>query len=325
MPRHAEAADTGASVMPGARPAAAKEKMEDELPPVRATGSRWLAFINLFLALLLVAAVGGLVYMAANFLKPIGEVVVPNLVGKRLADAKTMGIEQKFELKIVDEEFRDKEPNGTIFKQAENPGNKVKQGKAIGVWVSKGPRMVEVPDVRDMTFDKARRVLESKGLRLGSYRGEYDPLTPKGTVLRQMPEPGENRARGTKIDLVISRGEEPTPDPYTAPTPEPSTEPTPEPDATPTPEQEPTPEPDPTPTPEGEKVRTRYFHIGYDIPDDGERHRIRIDVLDDDGPRTVYNSSRRAGGRVDRDVQARGSRISIKVYDNDELRSELKK
>jgi eukaryotic-like serine/threonine-protein kinase len=330
MPRRTDTGnDAGSSVMPVAgraakSGAAVKESMDDDSPPVRATGSRWLAFINLFLALLLVGAVGYLIVMAANFLKPIGEVVVPNLVGKRLADAKTMAIEQKFELKIVDEEFRDKEPNGTIFKQGENPGSKVKQGKPIPIWVSKGPRMVDVPDVRDMTFDKARRVLESKGLRLGNYRGEYDPLTPKGTVLRQLPEAGENRARGTKIDLIISRGEEPaapTPDPYAQASPEPET--TPDPDATPTPDAEPTPEA--SPTPEGEKARARYFHIRYPVPDDGERHKIRIDVLDDDGPRTVFNRSRKAGGEVEYDVEARGSQISIKVYDNDELRSELKK
>ena len=57
----------------------------------------------------------------------------------------------------------------------------------------------------------------------------------------------------------------------------------------------------------------------YKVPNDSAPHRIRIDVLDNDGPRTVLDETRESGETVQQDVQAVGERITIKLYDNDVL------
>ena len=284
-------------------------------------GSRWLTFINLFLGLALIAGIGGLVYMTMNFLQPTSEVVVPNLVGKTLTEAKTEAIDKKFELAIVDQQYMDKIPSDQIYQQKPEPGRRIRQNKQVSLWVSRGPRMADVPDVRGMSFDLARRVIEKNGLRVGNYTYEYDPLEARGNVLRQMPDQGENRPRGSKVDLVLSKGEEPTPTPEPLPSTDYVPDDSPSPDATP---DEPRASASPA-VPGDTESQTRTFSVGYKVPSDNQQHRIRIDVIDRDGPRTVYDETLQAGGKAAMDVQGVGRKVTIKLYDNDALRSEQTK
>ncbi len=282
-------------------------------------GSRWLTFINLFLGLVLIGGIGGLVWMTMNFLQPTSEVVVPNLVGRTLTEAKTESVDKKFELAIVDQQYMDKIPADTVYQQKPEPGRRIRENKQVSLWVSRGPRMSAVPDVRDMSFDLARRVIEKNGLRVGNYTYEYDPLAARGNVLRQSPEGGENRPRGTKIDLILSKGEEPTPTPEPLPLPDYIPEDVPV-------SGEGTGEPGTSPDVPGDaESKTRTFAIGYNVPKDGQPHRIRIDVIDRDGPRTVYDETLKSGDKAAMDVQGVGKRVTIKLYDNDALRSEQTK
>ncbi|MBC8102644.1 MAG: PASTA domain-containing protein [Cytophagales bacterium] len=330
-----EARRGGAAVPPRATPAEAQGISGDEDEAINdrrgnkrknssggnggngGNGSRWLTFINLFLGLALIGGIGGLVWMTMNFLQPTSEVVVPNLVGRSLTEAKTEGIDKKFSLAIVDQQYMDKVPSDQIYQQRPEPGRRIRQGKQVSLWVSRGPRMAEVPDVRDMSFDLARRLIEKNGLRVGNYTDEFDPLAPRGNVLRQSPESGENRPRGTKIDLVRSKGEEPPPTP----------EPLPSIDYVPddTPPDDPLTDDAGNAVPEEADNRTRTFTVPYKVPRDDQPHRIRIDVIDRDGPRTIYDETLQAGEKVSADVQGIGKRITIKVYDNDALKTEQTK
>ncbi len=288
--------------------------------PVRAKGTPWLAPLNLFLAIILVGAIGGLYWVIMSGNKPDAVIILPSLVGKTLTEAQDIAKDKHFELALVARDFRESEPKDVIYQQGITAGRSIKPGKQVPIWVSDGPRMVIVPGVRDMGYDLARKTLERAGLGLGSVKADYDPIAPKGNVINQTPPAGENRPRGTKVELVISKGEEPPPTPEPAPTYSPTTESTPSPDAAPT--DAPSPASPATPP-------THYYKIVYPqapIPAGDEPHRVRIDVLDDDGPRTIKDTTVNAGEQVRLDkVKVVGDKITIKVYDNDELKVEINK
>ncbi|HVK04276.1 MAG TPA: PASTA domain-containing protein [Armatimonadaceae bacterium] len=272
-------------------------------PPVRTpNGSRWLLALNLFLAIVLAGVVGYLIWFTFKAIEPSRAITVPNLVGKTLTQAKQLAQERKFQIDVVDETYHDKKPSGTILQQRPEPGRQILESAKVSLWVSSGPRMVEIPDVRDVSFEKARELLEKAGLRLGERKSEWDPLVSRGNVIQQMPQPGENRPRGTRIDLVLSKGAEPlpTPEPYIEPTPEPIPD-------------------EPQPDEPGDAPQTRILSVGYNVPNDAAPHRIRIDVVDIDGIDTVYDEMREPGDKIERDVEGRGKRITIKLYDNDVL------
>jgi serine/threonine protein kinase len=292
---------------------ARERDLEPAPPPPPVRGNRWLLSLNLFLFSLVLAGAAALAYMTLNFFQTPSDVIVPNLVGRSMTLAEARAAQGKFTLSVVDERYMDdkKYPASTIYRMEPEPGRHIREGKPVKVWVSKGPRLVVVPDVRDMSVEGAKRTLENTGLRLGQRTYQFDPLVAKGNVLSQTPDTGEEVPRGQTIKLVLSKGEEPPPPPIYMPIETPETS---------------TPE---TPADEGDVGagdRVRLFTVRY--PDrgalsaEGAPHRIRIDVTDKSGTRTVYDEEHAAGERVEEEVEGVGKRVTIKLFDNDELKSE---
>ena len=134
---------------------------------------------------------------------------------------------------------------GNVIRCEPAGGEQVDEGSRVTVFVSSGEETVAIPRLRGQTEEQARGTLESAGLELGAISREFDPDVPEGAVIRSDPAEGVDRPVGDQIDLVISRGPEPTPTP--SPTPIPTPVPTPIPTPVPTPI--PTPVPTPIPTP----------------------------------------------------------------------------
>lgn len=282
-------------------------------------GNRWLLSLNLFLFALVLAGAAGLAYMTLNFVQAPSDVIVPNLVGRRVREAEALAKDRKFALSVVDERYMDnkKFPAETIYRMDPEPGRHIRAGKPVKIWVSKGPRLVVVPDVRDMAVEGAKRALENAGLRLGQRSYQFDPLVAKGNVLSQLPDAGESEPRGKAVNLVLSKGEEPPPPPIYVPATEPDVS------APASVEAGAIGGGNDTGGNAGDRVRL--FTIRYPIPNDGVRHRIRIDVTDKDGTRTIYDEERDGGERIQEEIEGVGRRVTIKLFDNDELRSEQTK
>jgi serine/threonine-protein kinase len=66
---------------------------------------------------------------------------------------------------------------------------------------------VEVPDVREVTLDQGRLILETRKLFLLVESEREDPSIPEGSIINQSPVPGSFVKRGTPISVVVSKGE----------------------------------------------------------------------------------------------------------------------
>lgn len=307
-------AETAASPAAADKKSRKRELEPETAPPPRRTGGVLLA-INLILLLALVGS-GALVFKWIRpFLSPANEVIIPDLRGKSITEARAIANDRRFRLVVEEGEgdFRDDKPAGVIYDQKERADGKktIVEGKEIFVRVSKGPEMVLVPNVEETTLDKAQKDLEKAGLKVGVTTRRFDYITPNGVVLEQLPrgDGTERRARGTKIDLVLSKGPEP------APTPEPTPPPTPEPRMT-------DPGTDSTGLPDPEDTRQRTFRVPYKVPQDGQQHRIVIQIEDSEGTHTGYEKTHEAGQSLTAEVTGVGRPITIKLYDNDDLRAQ---
>lgn len=334
LPREAEST----IVMPTSSPTAAPRQRGDGRAPVeprRRNGGRWLAALNLFLFTLLVASVAALGYVALFFVRAPQDVVVPSLVGRSLEEAKTLGHARNFKVDVVEEIYRENEPAGTIYQMKPTAGLHIREGRTVSVWVSKGPRLVDIPDVRDMSIERARLFIEKAGLRIGKVKKEFDEVVAAGNVIQQSPDAQENKPRNTRVDLVISKGLDLPPAPIE---PAPLPEETPDNSAAGTlPGDEgavsaPPPADDGTQTGNADGItgddsggaagRSRVFDLAYPIPSDDAQHRIRIDVTDREGMRTVYDDVHESGRKFAHEVEGYGRLINIKLYDNDVLKYE---
>ncbi len=113
------------------------------------------------------------------------------------------------------EEASDTIDEGRVIRSEPGAGTTVTADDTITLYVSTGPEQttVGVPDVRGMTLERARSMLESYGLSVGQVRNEENDQTA-GQVFRQSVSPDTQVEAGTSVDLYVSTGpsqQEPTP------------------------------------------------------------------------------------------------------------------
>jgi hypothetical protein len=165
---------------------------------------------------------------------------------------------------------------------------RVKKGSRVKVWVSKGSRYAEVPDVAEMSEVRAREVILKADLIIGDVNNAYDDRVPIGCVVRQSPRPGTKHDRGTVVNFTLSMG--------------------------PKPPEEPTGEEETT-----DETGRREFDVKFSVPDDSPNpSRVNIVVIDSMGRSTVYDEQLRPGDPVETTVYGYGSRVEIQVYLNGE-------
>ena len=101
-------------------------------------------------------------------------------------------------------------------------GEQVPEGTTITVLFSDGPE--KVPNVVGMTQEEAEQALKQAGFKAFVTTSD-DTEEPKGTVIEQNPDGGEERPAGDSVTIVVSSFEEPTETPTATPTPHPRSRP----------------------------------------------------------------------------------------------------
>lgn len=160
--------------------------------------------------LLLSVLTGAFLWFRYYFLVPIVE--VPPLLGLQVEDARLLLAEKGLDYYVLREVYSEEEA-GVVVDQEPKPSSIRKSGvgEKVGLIVSKGRELAQVPDVRGQTQAGAAAVLAQRNLEAGTLREEYDPVTPVGLVLGQEPAPRTQVPAGTKVALVLSLGPPPQP------------------------------------------------------------------------------------------------------------------
>jgi serine/threonine-protein kinase len=136
------------------------------------------------------------------------QVVVPDVVGLRQAEAEEQLGEAGFE---VEAERRPSKRDEGIVVEQDPPGEEeADEGSTVTIFVSSGPRQVDVPDLTGMTRGEAEEELEGEGLELGEVFREANADVEEGQVFDQDPGPGEQAETGSPVDITVSAGPEPT-------------------------------------------------------------------------------------------------------------------
>jgi len=284
--RGAEAEET----LPSAEPIDVDVE-EEERPGLLGSATR-LAFLVFALAVLVLA-----ITIAWSIFSKPSTVSTPQLVGLTWSEAEKVAREAGLTLAEVEERYNDDYPEGQIYQMLPETGMQIKKGQTIKIWVSKGPRFIEAPDVVNAPEELARTEILKTGLTVGIVTQEYNDTTPAGSVAKQDPAPGTKLERGKPVKLVISLGKEPE-------VPEPTSEET------------------TVGTPEEGGVRS--FNVNVTVKNGPDPQLVRIVVVDDNGENEVYNDYHHPGDRLRQVVTGIGSRIEIRVYVNNTLYREVK-
>ncbi|MFM9367403.1 Stk1 family PASTA domain-containing Ser/Thr kinase [Streptomyces sp. Da 82-17] len=121
---------------------------------------------------------------------------VPDVVGEALDDARAELQEAGLKVEIEPERVFSEEDKGTIAVQRPGEGAQLAHGDTVTLKVSKGPDMVEIPDVSGLSKDEATQKLKSAGFKVNVQRWFVGD-----TVWDQSPGAGEEAPRGTEVTI----------------------------------------------------------------------------------------------------------------------------
>lgn len=137
---------------------------------------------------------------------------VPDLKGMGLASASERLAGVGLELGTVDSLQHPSVPAGLVLGQSPLPGQLSRPVNPVRVSISTGPQARSVPDVRGLTEERARIVLETSGFVLDLDTMESEE--PRGRVVSVSPAPGAMVALPSEVRVRVSAGPPVVPMPF---------------------------------------------------------------------------------------------------------------
>ena len=180
-------------------PAVVSEEWEQIAEPERPRRRRWLWAV---LAGLLVA---GAVIAALLLAGGPDDVAVPDVVGADIEVAQQRLRSEGFDIEVT--QARSRESAGVVIGQDPAADAQAPEGSTINLTVSAGPGDVAVPDVIGEPRDEAVETLENAGFETREEEVFSADVTA-GRVVDTRPGPGEQVERGSRLTLIVSRGQQ---------------------------------------------------------------------------------------------------------------------
>jgi len=248
------------------------------------------------------------------------------VTGSIAAQTERVLLNSGLQMRVGKEVYNPKKPAGTILGGDPAPGKLVRKGRLILVTVSRGEEPIRMVDFSELTLDQARTIINRHGMRLGQIAEQYHDRVPKGYVCGQYPEAGETFRRSDPINLVISRGPQPSsvaPDPSELPASP----------AAPSVQDDDNKSDDKAPTSipnaagSEDTLVSRGAIISIAIPSNGGPQEVKIVVRDSQGEYTAYQETHAAGDVVDKPIEVvrpQGATALVRVYVGGKLLRELR-
>ncbi|MCX4968825.1 Stk1 family PASTA domain-containing Ser/Thr kinase [Streptomyces sp. NBC_00654] len=131
---------------------------------------------------------------------------VPSLLGQTQKTAEQRLSDAGLDLAGVDRAYSDTVDRGAVISSDPASGERIRGNGSVGLVVSRGPEIVEVPDAEGLSLGDARRELKKAGLVPGMVTREFSEDVVRGDVIRTDPEAGTERHPDSAVALVVSKG-----------------------------------------------------------------------------------------------------------------------
>ncbi|MBV9867506.1 MAG: protein kinase [Abitibacteriaceae bacterium] len=272
------------------------------------------ALLAVFWTLVAAGLLAGIIYGGYYFwVKDIPhDVIVPTYVGLPQYEAERRLAAHGLKLHIASEKYDTRHPSGTVLSGDRDAGTRVKIGHDIGVTVSRGEERIAMYDFSEITLERARQIIVQHGMRLGQVAEQYHDRIPQGYICGQYPEPGQPFSRSEPINLVVSKGQQPSEVPQ-------------DPALLPPPPAPPSITDDNasgqaaigSEAPSSVPMVSRAVRVRVAIPADGPKQEVRVVVRDADGEHILYRRTHAPGDLVDQLIHVprpQGTTATVRVY-----------
>jgi len=134
-------------------------------------------------------------------------IAVPNVINLTLRNAELRIRKIGLEIDTIIYEFDNSIQNGYITFQLPKEGQSVRSSSSMTLGVSRGvpPNYYIIPDVVNLSLNRARDEILSKGLRVGEIAYEYQPDLLPNTIIEQNMTVGMRISFPASINLLVSK------------------------------------------------------------------------------------------------------------------------
>jgi len=129
---------------------------------------------------------------------------IPPLRGKTVDEAQDAILDSHLSWGREIGRYSDVLPKGIVLGSDPEPGTSVKPDTAVNIYVSKGPKPIEIPDFTGQDAHEAEKALKKLGFKVEKTK-EFSDAVPKGSVVSQTPSSGSG-FKDDVIQLVVSEG-----------------------------------------------------------------------------------------------------------------------
>ncbi|MEV6839518.1 Stk1 family PASTA domain-containing Ser/Thr kinase [Streptomyces sp. NPDC051133] len=126
---------------------------------------------------------------------------VPDVTGEDLDSARQDLTDAGLKVKIAPQQVNSEYDKGEVARQSPGDGSQAAEGDTVTLTLSKGPEMVEVPDVVGDSVDDAHKALEGAGFKVDEDRGLLGLFGD--TVKKQSVEGGDTAPKGSTVTITI--------------------------------------------------------------------------------------------------------------------------
>jgi eukaryotic-like serine/threonine-protein kinase len=142
------------------------------------------------------------------YVKHSSLVKVPNVVGLQFTEAKKVLENAGLDVKQGDVRYDESKPIGLIMEQNPPVDQMVKNGRRIYLTVCGGEQLMEVPKLTGRTLRDAKFTLEQRNLQIGEIVKKFSNEFAEDVVISQVIQPGSKVKKLSKVDLIISNGQQ---------------------------------------------------------------------------------------------------------------------
>ncbi len=167
--------------------------------------SRIIKTAVLFLIFLLVVGVSAYLTLTL-IIKSEDTVVVPDLVGKDVVYVLELLTDLGLNTKVKGTEYSKEFSKNHIIFQEPEPGAEIKKGRDIKIILSKGAQSILMPNLKGLSLQQARIILEENSLCQEEISITYSDNIKKDEIISQVPSTGSMINRGGCVNLLVSLG-----------------------------------------------------------------------------------------------------------------------
>ncbi len=134
------------------------------------------------------------------------EVVLPDLKNKNIIFVLETLTALDLNPKLYGTEYSKTCLRYHVISQDPEPGAVIKKGRDVVIYISKGEKLIKVPDLRYMLLADAKILIEKDELKIGTISKTCSDSVSKNNIISQYPNPNSQQKRNSPINLLISSG-----------------------------------------------------------------------------------------------------------------------